>query len=231
MAGNVGRRAAAEVVGAFLFVFIGAGSVIVDEWTGGGLGSVGIAFAHGLALAAVVAAFWTLSGGHVNPAVSFAWAAAGNMAWGMALVYWLAQLLGAIAAALLLTAVFPTDVWQQARLGTLSVDGDVTLGQGIAMEAVLTFLIVVVYFAARAGSNEREPSGAFALGAALTVSVLVGAPLTGAVINPARAFAVGLVGGVWEDFLLYLIGPMAGALVGAFVGGKLWPRREPVQGR
>ncbi|REJ34374.1 MAG: aquaporin, partial [Bacillota bacterium] len=97
---SAAQKAAAEAAGTFIFVFAGAAAVIVNQWTGGLLGPAGVAAVHGVALAAAVSAFRPVSGGHVNPAVSLACAAAGRMTGRSALVYILAQLVGAVAPAL-----------------------------------------------------------------------------------------------------------------------------------
>ena len=213
------RRAFAEFVGTFALVFVGVGSMAVT----GGQDLVAIALAHGLVIAVMASAVGHISGGHFNPAVTFGFVVARRMALPLAAVYWVTQLLAAVVAALALRAVFP-DV---ANLdgGVPTVNDAVGSGSGVLVEAILTFFLVWVIFATAA-----DPRGAFksiaglAIGLTITLDILAGGPLTGAAMNPARAFGPELVQGVWDDFWVYWIGPLAGGGIAALAYELLYLR-------
>lgn len=230
---SAARKAAAEAGGSFVYVFIGAGAVVTDEWSGGALGLPGIASAHALALAAMVIAFRPVSGGHVNPAISLACAATGRIPWSAALMYVLAQLLGGVAAALTVAAVFPADVWLGARLGALQLRPELAPAQGVLLEAVLTFALVVAFLGAGAGRPGPGTAAGLAVGAVAALAMLVGGPVTGGSMNPARAFAVALAGGVWDHQLVYWAGPSMGGLAAGLFYRRLFrqPRRFAGQGQ
>jgi aquaporin Z len=217
------RRVAAEFVGTFALVFVGVGSIVV----GGSL--VGVALAHGLVIAVMASAVGHISGGHFNPAVTFGFVVARRMDLGLAAAYWVTQLLAAVAAALALRAAFPDRL---AGGGPIELDGGVPVlndavgaGSGILVEAILTFFLVWVIFATAA-----DPRGAFksvaglAIGLTITVDILAGGPLTGAAMNPARAFGPELVQGVWDDFWVYWVGPLLGGGAAAIAYELLYLR-------
>lgn len=217
------RRVAAEFVGTFALVFVGVGSIVV----GGSL--VGVALAHGLVIAVMASAVGHISGGHFNPAVTFGFVVARRMDLGLAGAYWVTQLLAAVAAALALRVAFPDRL---AGGGPIELDGGVPVlndavgaGSGILVEAILTFFLVWVIFATAA-----DPRGAFksvaglAIGLTITVDILAGGPLTGAAMNPARAFGPELVQGVWDDFWIYWVGPLLGGGAAAIAYELLYLR-------
>lgn len=202
------RRAAAEFVGTFTLVFVGAGSIAVSPVADTGL--VGVALAHGLAIAVMVSAVGHISGGHFNPAVTFGFLVTRRMAPVLALVYWAAQLAAATAAALLLRIVLGDDRFAlESSVPTLG-DG-IGAGGGLIVEVVLTFFLVWVVFATAA-----DPRGTFksiaglAIGLTVTLDILMGGPLTGAAMNPARAFGPQLVENVWSDGWIYYAAPLLG---------------------
>lgn len=203
------RRGAAEFVGAFTLVFAGVGSIAVVQ---GGL--VGVALAHGLAIAIMASAVGHISGGHFNPAVTFGFLVTRRIAPALAVVYWIAQLAGATLAAILLRAVFPDKANLDA--GVPTVAEGVGSGSGLLLEAILTFFLVWVIFA-----TAVDPRGAFssiaglAIGLTITLDILAGGPLTGAAMNPARAFGPELIQNVWSDAWIYYIGPPIGAAAAA----------------
>jgi aquaporin Z len=136
----------AEAFGTFLFFFVGAGSVVLGDYLtangGTGPGLIGVAFAHGLALAVVVSALGAVSGGHFNPAVTLGVWIMGRVTTGRAALYMLAQLLGGLAAGLALKVVF-ADSWQPSNIGTPALGAGITPVVGIGVEAVLTALLVL----------------------------------------------------------------------------------------
>jgi MIP family channel proteins len=203
------RAPIAEFVGTALFVFLGVGSVVSNA-AGAAGGAVGVALAHGLALAIAITIMMPISGGHINPAVSLAlWLAgkidATRLGW-----YVLAQLLGAIVAALLIKLLLPASLVRIMSVGTPQISGSVTLLGAIVLEALFTFFLVSAVFGTCV--MPRVPQfGGFAIGLSVLVCIFVGGGLTGAVMNPARAFGPALVSLDWHGQVVYWIGPALGA--------------------
>jgi aquaporin Z len=223
---DAARRAAAEFVGTFALIFVGAGSIMFAQFSG----LVGIALAHGLVIAVMASAVGHISGGHFNPAITIAFVLTRRMAPALGAVYVVTQLAAAIVGALTLRAVFPegTNLDQGAPV----LAQEVSPGNGLLLEAILTFFLVWVVFATAA-----DPRGAFtsiaglAIGLTITFDILVGGPLTGAAMNPARAFGPQLVQDVWSDGWVYYVGPIVGGAVAGLVYEFLYlrpPRPEPV---
>lgn len=214
------RRLVAELFGTFTLVFIGAGSVLADKFPKGGFGLLGIALAYGLALAVAMTATMAISGGHLNPAVTAGMLAIRRIDARTAGLYVAAQLLGAVLAAYALQAVFPTGVWKVLATGTPSIAATMTLGTAILIEAILTFLLMSAVMGT-AVSAEAPRVGGFGVGLTLAFCALVGGPLTGAALNPARAFGPALASGQWVSQGVYWVGPILGALVAAFLWEKV----------
>ena len=214
------RPLAAEFIGTLLFVFLGAGSVVAFVANGpttGSIGPVGVALAHGVGMAVIVSMTMSISGGHINPAVTFGlWIAdrvPGKLVW----QYILAQVLGAVAGAALVKAVLPRMAVGVALVGTPRLASEVGFMQGVWIEALLTFFLVSAVFGT-AVSSEAPKIGGFGIGLAIFVAALVAGSLTGAVMNPARAIGPALVAWQWNAHAVYWIGP----LIGAGVAGALW---------
>ena len=209
----------AEAVGTFLFFFVGAGSVVLGDYLaangGTGPGLLGVALAHGLALAVLVSALGAVSGGHFNPAVTFGVWIMGRITPMRALLYVVAQLVGGLAAGLALKIVFP-DAWQASNIGTPALGAGITPAIGIGIEAVLTaFLVLAVMGTA---VDARAPKiGGLAIGLAVAADILVGGPLTGAAMNPARWFGPAVAAGAYADWYVWWIGPAIGAAVAALI--------------
>lgn len=227
------RKLIAESIGTFALTFIGAGAIITTTWTGGQPGLVGIALAHGVILAIAVSATMNVSGGHINPAVTVAMLATGRIGPGAALQYILAQCAGASAAGFLLFVVFGmlgkgdgyitgSAAAAQTALGTPHFS-ERTLSAGLAMivEIGLTFLLVFAVFGTAV--DERAPKiGGFGIGLTVCVDILMGGPITGAAMNPARAFGTLLAGGpatdhLWSQHWVYWLGPVTGGIIAAVV--------------
>ena len=217
------RRGVAEFVGAFTLIFIGGGAGIVS---GGDL--VAIALANGLAIGIMVSNLGHISGGHFNPAITLAFVLARRITTRLAGVYWLAQLAGAVAAALLLRAIFS----HAATLGSVPHAPAISQGKGLIVEVVLTFFLVWAVWA-----TAVDPRGAFksiaglAIGLSITMDVFMGGPVTGAAMNPARAFGPELVENFWGEAWIYYLGPALGAVIAALAYEWLYLRPlapEPV---
>jgi aquaporin TIP len=220
------HRAVAEFVGTFALIFIGVGSILAATGPDGAvrpLGTVGIAFAHGLVIAVMASAVGHISGGHFNPAVTFGFLITRRMAPSLAGVYWAAQLGGAVVAAVALRIVYPDGA--PLDNGVPRLAATINSGSGLLLEAILTFFLVWVIFATAA-----DPRGAFksiaglAIGLTITLDVLAGGPLTGAAMNPARALGPELIQGVWDDFWIYIIGPLVGGGAAALLYDWLYLR-------
>ncbi len=213
----VGKACLAEAVGTFALIFIGAGAIIANQLSGGKVGVVGIALAHGLAIATMVAATGHLSGGHLNPAVTGGFMVTRRLPVGVGVAYILAQLAGASVGGLLLTAAFPEGARQAVHLGTPTLDPTVTAGVGIVVEAILTFLLVFVIFGVAVDSRGASSSAWLAIGLVIAMDILAGGALTGAAMNPARAFGPALFSGTWANHLVYWVGPGLGGGLAAWV--------------
>lgn len=212
--------ALAELIGTFTLTFLGAGAGIqIDKVT-----VVGVALAHGVALMIIIYSWGKYSGAHVNPAVTLGLAVGGQIEWGKAVTYWVAQFAGAAAAALLLKWLIddPANL-----LG--STTGSLTPGvQGaaagasalkvIVLEAVLTFFLVAAVFSSGVLNINGNLVGV-AIGMVLTADILAGGPLTGASMNPARSFGPALATGDLSYLWMYIVGPGLGGVAAALVYG------------
>jgi MIP family channel proteins len=210
------RRSVAEGVGTFALLFIGAGAVASKYFPDASYGFLGIAIAHGLILSVMVTATMSISGGHLNPAVTLALLLARRTNLKSAAGYIIAQLVGAVAAALLLKLVYPGTVTRAIALATPSISSAISLPQAIVVELVLTFFLVSAVFGTCANPDAPKVGG-FGVGLVLLVDVLVGGPLTGAAVNPARAFGPAVVSGQWIGHAVYWVGPIAGGLLAALL--------------
>jgi aquaporin TIP len=231
------RRGFAEFVGTFTLIFIGAGSVLAfgklfaTAFAQGGalqitgLGLVAVAFAHGLAIAVMVSAMGHISGGHFNPAITLGFLITRRLAPVLALTYWVVQFAGAVAAAGLLRWFFNKTERDAVQLGAPGLGGGVNQWQGFVIEIVLTFFLVWVVFATAA-----DPGGTFksiaglAIGLTITIDVLMGGPLTGAAMNPARAFGPQLVENHWTTAWIWYAGPAVGGALAALAYEWLYLR-------
>ena len=206
----------AELIGTFGFVFIGAGSIVTNTYSHGAVGLIGIAFALGLGLAIMITIFAATSGGHINPAVTVAFLVTRRIAPLLGLLYIVAQLVGATLAGLLLRAIYPQAVWQAAQLGTTNLGPGVSFGIGVLIEAILTFFLLLAVFGTAVDPRAPKIAG-FGIGLTVFVDILVGGPLTGGSMNPARTFGPALAGGFWQNDLVYWIGPIVGAIIAALI--------------
>jgi aquaporin Z len=232
------QRLTAEVVGTFTLIFIGAGSIIAVNSIGlitgafgpallSGGGLVTIALAHGLAIAVMVSAVGHVSGGHFNPAVTIAAWVTRRLGSGATIAYIGAQLAGGVLGALALRFLLPGQVWSDVSLGTPLVNPILADWQAIAIEAVLTFLLVWVVFA-----TALDPEGSFnkiaglAIGLTIAMDIMVGGPFTGAAMNPARSLGPAIVSGEFTGWWVYALGPIIGGTIAALLYDLGILRRE-----
>jgi len=206
----------AEFVGTFALVFIGVGAIAADEISGGSLGLVGIALAHGLTIAVMVSATMAISGGHLNPAVTFGAWITGKIDSLNAAGYVISQCLGGIVAAGLLRLLLPAEPLNAVEMGTPALGEGITAPMGLFMEAVLTFLLVFVVFGTAIDQRAPRVGGLF-IGLTITLDILAGGPITGAAMNPARHLGPALLGGGLQELWLYWVGPLLGGAVAALL--------------
>ena len=217
---SVFRKAVAEFVGTFTLIFIGGGAGIIS-----GQDIVAVALANGLAIGIMVSNLGHISGGHFNPAITLGFVSTRRIALSLAGVYWIAQFAGATVAALLLRWFFKRPAMSKS-VPTL-VHG-FSAGRGMALELVLTFFLVGTVFA-----TAVDPRGAFkavaglTIGLIISIDVFVGGPITGAAMNPARAFGPELVSGHWSNAWIYYVGPALGGLIAALAYEFLYLRQQP----
>lgn len=208
----------AEFIATLLFVFVGAGSVVVVTGSleltpaDDAAALVAIALAHGLAIATLVAATARISGGHINPAVTFAAVISGRMKAAVGSLYIAGQLLGAVIGAWLLKITIEEGVWMVSNLGAHSLNSAALTsdGAGVLVEAVLTFVLVFTVFAVAMDPRGMANLAPIAIGLAVLIDHFAGVPLTGASMNPARSFGPALVANSWDDHWVYWLGPLIG---------------------
>jgi MIP family channel proteins len=217
---NLSRKLAAEAIGTFVFVVVGAGSAIE---TGALLNAnsasllLVAALANGLGLAMAVSATMGISGGVLNPAVALGLWVGRKLPSREVIPYILVELVGAIAAGLALVAAFPIALGTAVQWGSPTLSGLLSVWQGITVEALLTFVLVIAVFGTAVDS--RAPHiGGLGIGLAVLADVLVGGNLTGAAMNPARAYGPMIAGQFYPGYwYIYAVGPIIGAMVAGLV--------------
>jgi len=208
------RALLAEACGTFWFFLIGAGAIVTNQATNGAVGLVGVALAHGLALSVAISSFGAISGGHFNPAVTFGLAIARKHPWPRVPTYWGAQLAGALLAGIFLRLIFDyaPAAMEASNLGTPGVAPGVSLLAAIIIEALLTLFLLWAVFGTAVSPNAPKIAG-FGIGLAVTADILIGGPLTGASMNPARWFGPAVASGHLRDGAVHIIGPLLGAAI------------------
>jgi aquaporin Z len=225
------RRSFVEFIGTFALVFVGAGA-IMSVGPQADAGTLEVALAHGLVIAVMVSAVGHISGGHFNPAVTFGFLLTRRISALLGVAYWVAQFAGGALAALLLRWIFPAANRDATNLGA-PARHTIDLGPALVVEALLTFFLVWVIFA-----TTVDPRGTYtaiaglAIGLTVVFDNLLGYPLTGAAINPARAFGPELVSNAWSGAWIWYVGPLAGGAIAALLYDELFlrPLSPPVVG-
>jgi MIP family channel proteins len=208
----LGPALVAEALGTFALVFAGCGAIAI-----GNVGTAGIAAAFGLAIMTMIYALGHVSGAHFNPAVTLGFLVGQHFPASRVVPYWAAQVAGAIAAALVLRATLGDVV---SRAVTRPSGG---VGQAIVWEAVLTFFLMLVIVAVATDTRAVGQAAAIAIGGAVAMGALVGGPVSGASMNPARSIGPALVSGDLSDLWIYLVAPPIGAVVAAVTYRYLRP--------
>ncbi len=221
------RHFAAEFIGIFALVFVGGASIMSATLLNQSALLIA-AIAHGLILGIMITATMRISG-HLNPAVTIGFLVTKRIEPMMAMVYIVAQILGAVAAAYALKGMFPAAIVESTRVGGQSVAGDMSTGMAIFAEAIATFFLVFVVFGT-AVDKYAPKVGGFAIGLTVTAGILAIGARTGGSMNPARSFGPAVVSGVFEAQVVYWVGPILGGIAAALLYDGLFLRRgkEPV---
>jgi len=232
------RGGIAEFFATMIFVFIGCGSVLAAQATLGqstiGVPSLTlISLAHGFCIMVMVYSVGEVSGGHINPAVTWAALITGKVSVLRAVIYWVAQIIGGIVGAAFLLSVHPPELI--FGLGCHSVNPALTASQGFFIEIILTFIFIFVVFATAispfvgkvaplAGQTGPGKLTPFAVGMTILILHTVGIPLTGASMNPARSFGPAVIhgGDCWNNHWIYWLGPICGSTIAAMVAQTIF---------
>ena len=212
----------AEFIAAFFLVFAGVGAIVADqqlavELVRDSFGPLGIALAHGLALAVVIAVVMKISGGHANPAVSIAFFVARRLSFQDLLGYIGSQLAGGLAAAFLVKRIFLASAVNAVGVGVPALGAGVGTFQGALIEVMLTFFLVFVIWGVAVDSRGPATLAPFAIGLTVTFDILIGGPFTGAAMNPARWLGPAIASGQFAHWGVWLAGPILGALLASLV--------------
>jgi MIP family channel proteins len=219
------RHFLAEFIGTFALVFVGGAAIMHAKDSGGSIGLLEVALAHGLILAVMVSATMRISG-HFNPAVTIGFLATRRIEGAMAGVYVAAQIIGAILAAYVLKATFPDALFMATRGGGQSISLDVSGGQAFLLEAIATFFLTFVIYGT-AVDRKAPKIGGLAIGFVVAADILAIGPYTGASMNPARSFGPAVASSSFEGQLIYWLAPIMGSVAAALLYEFLFIRRDP----
>ena len=204
----------AEFIGTFALVFVSVGTIAGNFLNSGNTGLVGIALAQGFTIAVMASATMAISGGHLNPAVTIGLFCAQKIDILNAIGYIISQCLAAIAAVFLLKLCISNSALTAVQMGTPSLGDGVSVTAGLLTEIILTFFLVFVIYGTAVDKRAHKVGGLF-IGLTVTLDILIGGPITGAAMNPARYLGPALLGGGFENFWLYWIGPVSGGILAA----------------
>lgn len=212
---NDQRAVVAEFLGTMFFVMLGTGAVVAAATMAseGAAFLTAVAIAHGIGILVAVAWTASLSGGHINPAVTLAFILTRNIKPVLGGAYIVAQLAGAAVGSLLLKLAMPDAIEDQTNLGLHALGEAIAKPEALLLEAMLTAFLVVVVFNTAVSKKGWGMNAPIAIGLAIMLIHFVGVPFTGASVNPARSFGPALVANEWKDFWIYIAGPAIGAVV------------------
>ena len=199
------KKLVAESLGTFTLVFAGTGAIVINSVSNGAITHAGIALTFGLVVLAMIYTFGDVSGAHLNPAVTTAFAISGRFAWRDVAQYITAQLIGAFAASAILRVLFPSN----ETLGTTLPAG--TAWQSFVLEIILTFILMMVILSVSTGAKEKGITAGIAIGAVIGLEAMFAGPICGASMNPARSIAPAIVSGHMAHLWIYVAGPVIGA--------------------
>ena len=203
------RRLGAEFIGTFALVFAGAGAIVIDTSQHGVITHVGIAVTFGLVIMVMIYAVGHISGGHFNPGVTLAFAAARHFPIRHVVPYWAAQFVAAILAAVVLRLMFGNI----ANLGATEPAG--SDAQSFWLEVILTFGLMFVIVSVATDTRAVGQAAAIAIGGTVGLEAMFGGPISGASMNTARSVGPALVSGEFSSLWIYVLAPPLGALAGA----------------
>ncbi|MFK7602651.1 MIP/aquaporin family protein [Deinococcus sp. SM5_A1] len=217
------KKLIAEAIGTFALLFAGMLSIANDATL------LGVAFAHGLAIAVMAMALGTVSGGQFNPAISIGLSLTGHQKWSDTLAFIPAQFVGGILGAFAAVAVAGQAAMSKVGYGAGVLGSGVSVGGGLLAEAITTaFLVLVVV---KVAIHQKSVLGGLIVGLTIVVGILSVGPLSGATMNPARALGAAVAGGTWANMWIYFVGPVLGGAVGAWLANyteDLRPKPVPV---
>jgi aquaporin NIP len=199
------RKSVSETLGTFALVFCGTGAIVIDTVTGGAVSHVGVAVTFGLIVMAMIYGLGEISGAHLNPAVSIAFALAGRLPARALAPYIASQVAGALLASATLRLLFPTDRLLGATLPAGSP------WQSFVLELLLTYFLMIVIINVATGPKEQGLFAGIAIGSVILLEAMFAGPICGASMNPARSLAPALVSGHLESLWVYLTAPVIGA--------------------
>lgn len=203
------KRYLAEFLGTFMLVFCGTGAIIINDVSNGTVGHAGIAITFGLIVMAVIYAFGSLSGAHINPAVSIAFSIVNLFSKRILFPYIFSQISGAIAASIVLSILFPTD---QTLGGTIPTGSYM---QSFILETILTFMLMVVILFVSQQDSIKQYTG-FVVGGVVLMEAYFAGPICGASMNPARSIGPAIISGNFTSLWIYIAAPILGAIVASF---------------
>uniref|UniRef100_A0A0D9WDS2 Aquaporin n=1 Tax=Leersia perrieri TaxID=77586 RepID=A0A0D9WDS2_9ORYZ len=207
------QKLIAEVFGTFFLIFAGCAAVAVNKTTGGTVTFPGICITWGLAVMVMVYSVGHISGAHLNPAVTFAFATCGRFPWRQLPAYAAAQLAGSAAASLVLRALFGGEGEPEHFFGTVPAGSEV---QSLVMEFIITFYLMFVVSGVATDNRAIGELAGLAVGATVLLNVLFAGPISGASMNPARTVGPAIVLGRYTSIWVYIAGPVSGAVAGAW---------------
>ncbi|CAM6037175.1 unnamed protein product [Sphagnum compactum] len=217
------QKLAAEVISTFILVFGGCGSVMVDAKSNGQVTHVGVSIAFGVVVTTMIYAVGHISGAHMNPAVTIAFATARHFPWSQVPAYIGAQLVGAITSSYALRLILASSVASEGA--TLHTGSD---AQSLALEIIITFILMFVVSAVATDTRACGELAGIAVGATITVNALMAGPVSGASMNPARSLGPAIISSNYRGIWVYIVGPTVGAVAGALVYNLIrLPEQEP----
>lgn len=215
------RKLTAEALGTFALVFCGTGAIVINQESGGAVTHVGVALTFGFVVMAMIYALGGISGAHLNPAVSLAFAIAGKFDWKNVLPYIASQIVGALLASFVLRLLFPAN----ELLGATLPAGTAT--QSFVLEFLLTFFLMLVIINVATGSKEQGMFAGLAIGGTVLLEAMFAGPICGASMNPARSLGPAVVSGHLEHLWVYLTATSLGAIAAIPVWKFLTHKTEP----
>ena len=216
------KKFTAEFIGTFSMVFCGTGAIVINETTNGAVTHIGIAITFGLIVMAMIYSLGTISGSHINPAVTIAFAVANKFPVKKVLPYIVFQLAGAFCASLVLKFLFPDNL----LLGTtLPAASEL---QSFILEIILTFFLMFVIINVSHGSKEQGLMAGIAIGSVVLLEAMFAGPISGASMNPARSIAPAFVSGNINHLWIYIFAPLIGSILAVFTYKIITPPTQEI---